>query len=72
VADLLAWLAASVRGWNADPTPFEWGGKRATRRQRARERQRQRHALGGSGGYTRRLSVGDPTASARNGYQHDK
>lgn len=49
--DVMAWLAAAVAGWNADPTPFVWGGKRATRRQRARER---RHALGGSGGYTHR------------------
>jgi DDE superfamily endonuclease len=48
--ELKAWLAASVRGWNADPTPFAWGGKRAARRKRARER----HRLGGSGGYTRR------------------
>lgn len=39
-----------IRGWNRLPTPFEWGGKRAQRRQRARER---RHALGGSGGFTR-------------------
>lgn len=45
------WLAETVRGWNADPTPFEWGGKRAARRQRARQR---RHTVGGSGGYTRR------------------
>lgn len=50
-AQIKAWLAATVRGWNAQPTPFEWGGKRAARRQRARQR---RHALGGSGGYTRR------------------
>lgn len=50
-AELMTWLAAEVRGWNADPTPFVWGGKRAVRRQRARER---RHALGGAGGYTRR------------------
>jgi hypothetical protein len=49
--ELKAWLAASVRGWNADPTPFVWGGQRAARRRRARER---RHQLGGSGGYTRR------------------
>ena len=49
--EVMAWLAAAVAGWNADPTPFVWGGKRAARRQRARER---RHALGGSGGYTRR------------------
>jgi hypothetical protein len=49
--ELKARLAASVRGWNADPTPFARGGKRAARRRRARER---RHRLGGSGGYTRR------------------
>ncbi len=44
------WLAATVRGWNADPTPFEWGGKRWQRRQRFRER----HKLGGSRAFTRR------------------
>jgi len=49
--DLKDWLNATVRGWNKAPTPFEWGGKRAARRERARAR---RHALGGSGGYTRR------------------
>jgi hypothetical protein len=49
--EVMDWLAATVKGWNADPTPFAWGGKRAARRQRARER---RHALGGSAGYTRR------------------
>ncbi|MBA3416112.1 MAG: transposase [Chloroflexia bacterium] len=48
---VMEWLRAAVAGWNADPTPFAWGGKRAARRQRARER---RHALGGSAGYTRR------------------
>jgi DDE superfamily endonuclease len=47
----MEWLAATVRGWNVAPTPFEWGGKRAERRQRARER---RHKLGASGAYTRR------------------
>ena len=51
VAELQEWLMAAVRGWNAAPTPFTWGGKRAARRARARER---RHALGGSGGYSRR------------------
>ena len=50
-AQVMSWLAEQVAGWNADPTPFVWGGERAARRQRARER---RHALGGSGGYTRR------------------
>ena len=48
---LIAWLEATARGWNANPTPFVWGGKRATRRARARER---RHGLAGSGAYTRR------------------
>lgn len=48
--EVMAWLAAAVAGWNADPTPFVWGGQRTLRRQRARER---RHALPGSGGYTR-------------------
>ena len=50
-SDLSNWLTATVRGWNAAPTPFEWGGKRAARRARARTR---RHALGGSAGCTRR------------------
>jgi hypothetical protein len=50
-AELQDWLAAAVRGWNAAPTPFEWGGKRAERRRRARDR---RHRLGGSGACTRR------------------
>jgi hypothetical protein len=45
--DIIAWLEATARGWNADPTPFEWGGKRHLRRERSR--QRRHHALGGSG-----------------------
>jgi len=44
-------LEATVRGWNQEPTPFEWGGARAARRARSRQR---RHALGGSGAYARR------------------
>ena len=48
---IIEWLEATARGWNRDPTPFEWGGCRALRRVRARKR---RHALGGSGAYTRR------------------
>ncbi len=43
---LIDWLEATARAWNADPTPFTWGGQRAARRVRARQR---RHALGGSG-----------------------
>jgi hypothetical protein len=50
-AEVMAWLEAAVAGWNRDPTPFEWGGKRKARRQRARER---RHRQGGSEAYTRR------------------
>ena len=50
-AAIVAALEATTRGWNAHPTPFEWGGKRAARRRRSRERQ---HRLGGSGAITRR------------------
>jgi len=50
-AQIIAWLEAVARGWNQDPTPFEWGGKRAARRERSRTR---RHALGGSGACARR------------------
>ena len=49
--EIIAWLEATMRGWNVHPTPFVWGGKRATRRARSRAR---RHALGGSGACTRR------------------
>jgi hypothetical protein len=50
-AAIIAALEATARGWNRDPTPFVWGGTRAARRQRARQR---RHALGGSGAQTHR------------------
>jgi hypothetical protein len=39
-------LEATATAWNREPTPFIWGGKRAARRQRSRQR---RHALSGSG-----------------------
>lgn len=45
-AQIIEWLEATAQGWNAHPTPFAWGGKRAPRRKRARERGQ---ALGGSG-----------------------
>jgi hypothetical protein len=48
---IISWLEETAEGWNADPTPFVWGGKRKRRRDRARDR---RHALGGSGAYSRR------------------
>ena len=50
-AEIIAWLQAVAQAWNRNPTPFEWGGKRAARRARSRQR---RHALGGSGACTRR------------------
>jgi hypothetical protein len=49
--EVMAWFEAAADHWNRDPTPFEWGGKRAARRKRQRER---RHRVGGSGAQTRR------------------
>jgi hypothetical protein len=43
---IIAWFEAAARHWDATPTPFVWGGRRAGRRRRQRER---RHRLGGSG-----------------------
>jgi len=51
VEEIIGLLEATVRGWNQQPTAFEWGGKRAARRKRSRER---RHALGASGACVRR------------------
>lgn len=48
---IIAWLEATVQGWNAAPTPFVWSDKRAARRHRA---WRRRHPLGGSGACTSR------------------
>jgi transposase len=71
--EVMDWLSAAVRGWNKAPTPFHWGGKRAARRQRARER---RHTLGGACGYTRR-PVARPRRTSLlqhlgNAHPHDK
>lgn len=49
-ADIIGWLAAAAAGWNREPTPFVWGGKRKARRERARQR---RHRVSGSGADTR-------------------
>lgn len=49
--EIIQWLEAVARAWNRDPTPFEWGGRRKQRRDRARQR---RHAVGGSAACTRR------------------
>jgi len=32
---IMDWFEAVAQAWNQHPTPFEWGGKRAARRQRA-------------------------------------
>lgn len=49
-AEIIGRFEAVTKHWNAAPTPFVWGGKRAARRKRERER---RHAVGGSGACTR-------------------
>lgn len=41
--EIIGWLEETVAGWNAEPTPFVWEGKRWERRNRARQR-----VLGGS------------------------
>jgi hypothetical protein len=51
-------LEATARSWNREPTPFVWGGKRAARRARSRQR---RHALGASGACTSRPIRRRPT-----------
>ena len=48
--EVIELLESVAKHWNASPTPFIWGGKRAARRKRARER---RHSVGGSGAFTR-------------------
>jgi hypothetical protein len=55
---IIDWLEAVAHHWNTHPTPFVWGGKRSTRRKRARER---RHTLGGSGACIRQLVHIHPT-----------
>ncbi len=60
---IIEWLEATARGWNKQPTPFEWGGKRKARRERARAR---RYGLGGSGACTRQpLQAHDITTKTR-------
>lgn len=49
---IMQWLEQAAEGWNKNPTPFEWGGKRKTRRQRLRQKSWQhRVRLGGSGAF---------------------
>jgi len=63
-AEITGWFEAVAGHWNADPTPFAWGGKRAARRKRSRDR---RHAVGGSGAETRR-----PVRRRRSAYGHGR
>jgi len=63
-AEIIDRFEAVAGHWNRDPTPFVWGGRRAARRKRTRDR---RHAVGGSGAETRR-----PLRSVRKGYGHKR
>jgi hypothetical protein len=63
-AEVIERFAAVARHWNAAPTPFVWGGKRAARRKRERDR---RHAVGGSGACTRQ-----PLRRRHYGYRRGK
>jgi hypothetical protein len=65
-SEIITWLEAVAHGWNRNPTPFEWGGKRAARRARRHQR---RHALGGSGACTRR-PVRRPRLTKLEKWQH--
>jgi hypothetical protein len=49
---IIEWLETIAEVWNQHSTPFEWGGKRFARRQRARLRSQQ-HRLSSSGACTR-------------------
>lgn len=63
--EIVSRFEAVAGHWNADPTPFVWGGKRAARRKRSRDR---RHAIGGSGARAQR-----PIGRTRYyGYKRDK
>ena len=42
--EIIEWLEQTVEGWNQNPTPFVWNGKRRRRRERAHLRR-----LAGSG-----------------------
>lgn len=53
-AQIIAWLETAAQSWNREPTPFVWGGKRAARRVRQRQRQLAWLALAGSGACIRR------------------
>jgi hypothetical protein len=66
--EIIEWIEATARGWNRDPTPFIWGGKRRARRERARAR---RHRLAASGACAAR-SFSNRYPSRHYGYAQHK
>lgn len=52
--EIITWLETAAQSWNRQPTPFVWGGKRAARRVRQRQRRQALQALAGSGACVRR------------------
>jgi hypothetical protein len=52
--EVIDWLEQTVKGWNKQPTPFVWNGKRHRRRELARLRR-----LGGAGAaLVKRYAIG--------------
>jgi hypothetical protein len=49
---IIDWIEATARGWNRDPTPFVWDGKRRLRR---RNQRNPSYRLGKSGAATNRV-----------------
>lgn len=65
---IITWFEAVAQAWNQHPTPFEWSGKRAARRHRARIRRQ--HHLGGSGACSASPILRNQ--AAKKGYAHSK
>ncbi len=62
---IMSWLEQAAEGWNKEPTPFEWGGKRRERRRRLREKSWQRRQrLGGSGALALHILKGSEHAES--------
>jgi hypothetical protein len=61
---VIDWLEQTVAGWNKNPTPFVWNGKRRRRRERARLRR-----LAGSGAAVR---VRNPLANDEGFFESDQ
>jgi hypothetical protein len=61
---VIDWLEQTVAGWNKNPTPFVWNGKRRRRRERARL-----HRLAGSGAAVR---VRNPLANDEGFFESDQ